>query len=290
MGQWIKSDFVFLGAAVLVSLLFASGLGGSAVMGLLGYAGMPMSEVMLREELNASRALLAQQGLGSLALFLLPGVAMLQRWSAQQSAEVAVESPALPRAEWSVAQTAMAWSLLPALLPLLEWATGQWMLLLESQNWAAEARAQVEMQAQLVERVLFLPHWIDAVLGVLVFVGLAAVGEELFFRGALQRMLRPRWGQGSVLASALLFAGFHFDLLHLPFLLTAGFLLAWLYERSGRLWVPVGAHVLHNAVTYLQAQRAGPGSYAEFSAEPLSWTVAAGTLAAVALWVALRRR
>lgn len=290
MGQWIKSDFVFLGAAVLVSLLFASGLGGSAVMGLLGYAGMPMSEVMLREELNASRALLAQQGLGSLALFLLPGVAMLQRWSAQQSAEVAVESPALPRADWSVAQTLMAWALIPALLPLLEWATGQWMLLLESQNWAAGARAQTEVQAQLVERVLFLPHWLDGVLAVLVFVGLAAVGEELFFRGALQRMLRPRWGGGSILASGLLFAGFHFDLLHLPFLLTAGLLLAWLYERSGRLWVPLGAHVIHNAVTYIQAQRAGPGSYAEFSAEPLSWAAAAGTLAAAALWVALRRR
>jgi membrane protease YdiL (CAAX protease family) len=290
MGQWIKSDFVFLGAAVLVSLLFASGLGGSAVMGLLGYAGMPMNEVMLREELNASRALLAQQGLGSLALFLLPGVAMLQRWSAQKSAEVALESPALPRADWSVAQTLMAWALIPALLPLLEWATGQWMLLLESQNWAAGARAQAEVQAQLVERVLFLPHWLDGVLAVLVFVGLAAVGEELFFRGALQRMLRPRWGRGSVLASGLLFAGFHFDLLHLPFLLTAGLLLAWLYERSGRLWVPLGAHVIHNAVTYIQAQRAGPGSYAEFSAEPLSWAAAAGTLAAAALCVALRRR
>jgi membrane protease YdiL (CAAX protease family) len=290
MGQWIKSDFVFLGAAVLVSLLFASGLGGSAVMGLLGYAGMPMNEVMLREELNASRALLAQQGLGSLALFLLPGVAMLQRWSAQKSAEVALESPALPRADWSVAQTLMAWALIPALLPLLEWATGQWMLLLESQNWAAGARAQAEVQAQLVERVLFLPHWLDGVLAVLVFVGLAAVGEELFFRGALQRMLRPRWGRGSVLASGLLFAGFHFDLLHLPFLLTAGLLLAWLYERSGRLWVPLGAHVIHNAVTYIQAQRAGPGSYAEFSAEPLSWAAAAGTLAAAALYVALRRR
>ncbi|MFM6999250.1 MAG: lysostaphin resistance A-like protein [Bacteroidota bacterium] len=290
MGQWIKSDFVFLGAAVLVSLLFASGLGGSAVMGLLGYAGMPMHEVMLREELNASRALLAQQGLGSLALFLLPGVAMLQRWSAQRSAEVALESPALPRADWSVAQTLMAWALIPALLPLLEWATGQWMLLLESQNWAAGARAQAEVQAQLVERVLFLPHWLDGVLAVLVFVGLAAVGEELFFRGALQRMLRPRWGRGSVLASGLLFAGFHFDLLHLPFLLTAGLLLAWLYERSGRLWVPLGAHVIHNAVTYIQAQRAGPGSYAEFSAEPLSWAAAAGTLAAAALWMALRHR
>ena len=75
----IKSDFVFLGLAVVASLLFASGLGGSFVMGILGYAGMDLQEVMIRQELNAARAILAQQGLGSLALFLLPAAALLPK-------------------------------------------------------------------------------------------------------------------------------------------------------------------------------------------------------------------
>ncbi len=286
----IKSDFVFLGAALLGSLFLVSGLGASAVMALLGYAGMPIQEVLLRHELNAARAVLAQQGLGSLALFLLPGAVMLQRWSVQAAHEVDSESPPLPRPQWSVAQTLIAWSILPALLPFLEWATGTWADLLRSTNWAVEAVARAEDQASLVDRVLFLPHWLDQLLAVLVFVVIAGVGEELFFRGALQRMLRPRWGWYSVIASAVLFAGVHFDVLHLPFLITAGLLLAWLFERSGRLWVPVGAHVLHNAVTYLEAQRAGPGSYAGVQAEPWSWVVAATLLAAVALLAALRRR
>lgn len=285
----IKSDFVFLGLAVLASLLFASGLGGSFVMGILGYAGMDLREVMIRQELNAARAILAQQGLGSLALFLLPAAALLQRWSVQAAHEVELESPELPKPRWTWVQTVMAWTVLPALLPLLEWTTGTWADLLRSMNWAPEAIAHAESQAKLVDRVLFLPHMLDQLLAILVFVVIAAVGEELFFRGALQRMLRPRWGRNSVLLSALLFSGFHFDVLHIPFLLTAGLLLAWLYERSGRLWVPVGAHVLHNALTYIDAQRAGPGSYAEMSAEPWSWTVAAASVAAVALLVALRQ-
>ncbi|MEY4969726.1 MAG: hypothetical protein RLZZ261_1497 [Bacteroidota bacterium] len=285
----MKSDFVFLGLAVLVSLLLVSGLGGSAVMGLLGYAGMSMNEVMLRQELNAARAILAQQGLGSLALFLLPAAALLQRWSVQATHEVELESPELPKPRWTWVQTLMAWSVLPALLPLLEWSTGTWVDLLRSMNWAPEAIAHAERQAQLVDRVLFLPHLFDQLLAVVVFVLIAAVGEELFFRGALQRMLRPRWGRNAVFVSALLFAGFHFDLLHVPFLVTAGLLLAWLYERSGRLWVPVGAHVLHNALTYIDAQRAGPGSYADLSAEPWSWTVVAMSLAALAVLVALHR-
>ncbi len=285
----IKSDFVFLGLAVLASLLLVSGLGASAVMGLLGYAGMSLNEVMLRQELNAARAILAQQGLGSLALFLLPAAALLQRWSVQAAHEVELESPALPKPRWTWVQTLMAWSVLPAWLPLLEWLTGTWVDLLRSMGWASEAIAHAESQAKLVDRVLFLPHMVDKLLAVLVFVLIAAVGEELFFRGALQRMLRPGWGRNSVLASALLFAGFHFDLLHLPFLVTAGLLLAWLYERSGRLWVPVGAHVLHNALTYIEAQLAGPGSYADLSAEPWSWTVVAASLAALAMLAALRR-
>ena len=285
----IKSDFVFLGLAVLASLLMVSGLGGTAVMGLLGYAGMSLNEVMLRQELNAARAILAQQGLGSLALFLLPAAALLQRWSVQAAHEVELESPALPKPRWTWVQTLMAWSVLPAWLPLLEWLTGTWVDLLRSMGWASEAIAHAESQAKLVDRVLFLPHMVDKLLAVLVFVLIAAVGEELFFRGALQRMLRPGWGRNSVLASALLFAGFHFDLLHLPFLVTAGLLLAWLYERSGRLWVPVGAHVLHNALTYIEAQRAGPGSYADLSAEPWSWTAVAASLAALAMLAALRR-
>ncbi len=285
----LKSDFVFLGLAVLASLLLVSGLGGSAVMGLLGYTGMSLNEVMLRQELNSARAILAQQGLGSLALFLLPAAALLQRWTVQAAHEVEVESPELPKPRWSWVKTLLAWSVLPALLPLLEWTTGAWVDLIRSMDWAPEAIVHAERQAKLVDRVLFLPHLFDQLLAVLVFVLIAAVGEELFFRGALQRMLRPRWGRNSVLASALLFAGFHFDLLHLPFLVTAGLLLAWLYERSGRLWVPVGAHVLHNALTYVDAQRAGPGSYADLGAEPWSWTVVAMSLAALAVLVALRR-
>ena len=81
MGNIFKSDFVFLGLVIIASLLFVSGLGSSAIMGLLGYSGLSLAEVMARTELNASRAILAQQGLGSLAIFLIPGVAMLQRWA-----------------------------------------------------------------------------------------------------------------------------------------------------------------------------------------------------------------
>jgi hypothetical protein len=173
----------------------------------------------------------------------------------------------------------------------LEWVSGLWFQALQRQEWAASALAQAEAQSGWVERMLFLPHWGDKLLGVMVFVVIAAVGEELFFRGALQRMLRVRLAPWlSVVASAALFAGFHFDLIHAPFLVVAGLSLAWLYERSGRLWVPLGAHVLHNGITYVQTQLEGPGSYAASAVAEWSWLVPVGLVAAAAVVVALARK
>lgn len=284
----IKSDSLFLGIAVVLSMLFISGLGGSSVMHILGYGGMNLSEVILRQELNAARALLAQQGLGSLAIFLIPALALQLRWARVEGPA----TPALPRnAAWGWLETILAWTLLPALLPTLEWVSGMWYQLLEGQAWAASALTQAELQSGWVERMLFLPHWADKMLAVLVFVLIAAVGEELFFRGALQRMLRSRVAPWvSVLTSAALFAGFHFDLIHVPFLVVAGLVLAWLYERSGRLWVPVGAHVLHNGITYVQTQLEGPGSYAAGVAVEWSWLIPIGLSAAAAVVAALARK
>jgi len=54
MGNIFKSDFVFLGLVIIASLLFVSGLGSSAIMGLLGYSGLSLAEVMARTELNAA--------------------------------------------------------------------------------------------------------------------------------------------------------------------------------------------------------------------------------------------
>ncbi|MEY2971299.1 MAG: hypothetical protein RL738_140 [Bacteroidota bacterium] len=281
----IKSDSLFLGLAVLLSLLFVSGLGGASVMALLGYQGMTLAEVVLRQELNAARALLAQQGLGSLALFLIPGLALQQRWARSEPA-----TPSLPQRPWGLTQTVLAWSWIPALLPALTWLSSAWYGWLQGQAWAAASLAQNELQAQWVERMLALPHWGDKLVAVLVFVLVAAAGEELFFRGALQRMLRARAGAlASVGLSAVIFSGFHFDLLHLPFLAVAGLVLAYLYERSGRLWVPMGAHLIHNGITYVQTQLEGPGSYAADAAVAFTWWVPVGILAALAVGLALRR-
>jgi membrane protease YdiL (CAAX protease family) len=83
-------------------------------------------------------------------------------------------------------------------------------------------------------------------------VFMAPVAEEIFFRGfifgGLRRYLNlPMAG----LISGGLFSLAHGDLgLILPFA-GVGLVLAYLYERSGTLWAPIGVHFVFNSISFL---------------------------------------
>lgn len=88
-------------------------------------------------------------------------------------------------------------------------------------------------------------------LSVLLIAVLAPVSEELFFRGMVFGGLR---GRMAFLPAALLSAAF-FGSLHLPTgpntvppLILFGFLLAWVYERSGSLWPAIVLHLINNSL------------------------------------------
>ena len=77
----------------------------------------------------------------------------------------------------------------------------------------------------------------------------SGIGEEAFFRGALQPVL-------GVVATSILFGLLHIgpDRRYLAWTLWAvgaGFLFGFLYEWTGGLLAPMTAHVLHNAATLL---------------------------------------
>ena len=75
------------------------------------------------------------------------------------------------------------------------------------------------------------------------------ISEELFFRGFIFRGLLPKIGPwGAIAASALVFSAFHLSLGVLVPIFITGFLLAWLYWRTGSLWAAIGAHAGQNAL------------------------------------------
>lgn len=80
----------------------------------------------------------------------------------------------------------------------------------------------------------------------------AAIGpvvEEIIFRGFLYKAFRARWGAGiAITATALIFSWVHMNWIAFFPILILGFLLAYLYEKTGSLIPSMAAHMIHNVV------------------------------------------
>ena len=87
-------------------------------------------------------------------------------------------------------------------------------------------------------------------------IPVAAISEELFFRGFMFSGLRSI-GASLWVAAAIssgIWASLHLGAGNLgvvAILAAFGLVLAWLYERSGSLWVPIAAHALNNTVAFI---------------------------------------
>jgi membrane protease YdiL (CAAX protease family) len=80
----------------------------------------------------------------------------------------------------------------------------------------------------------------------------APVIEEVLFRGLFYRPLADRFGPApATLISALVFALIHGSLFAFGQLFVLACLLAYVYERSGRIAIPILAHFLYNTVMIL---------------------------------------
>jgi membrane protease YdiL (CAAX protease family) len=83
---------------------------------------------------------------------------------------------------------------------------------------------------------------------------LSGIGEELFFRGAMQQALTIKLGTtAGILATSLVFALFHVPMTRKTFMwpamaFAAGVVLGYLLHWTGSLVAPIVAHVVVNAV------------------------------------------
>lgn len=99
----------------------------------------------------------------------------------------------------------------------------------------------------------------DYLVSLIMLAILPAVFEETLFRGGLQNLL-SRWWKAPVLAivvTSVIFSAVHGS--YLGFLSRAilGFVLGWMYYRTGNLWLNIIAHAANNtiAVTTLYIMR-----------------------------------
>jgi len=121
--------------------------------------------------------------------------------------------------------------------------------------------SMVEMEKQAaiqMEAFLKINGPADIVVNLIVIALLPAICEEMFFRGAMQRVIihlsrRPWVG---IIITAALFSGLHFQFQGFLPRMFLGVVLGALYWFSGSLWTSILAHFITNAVQVLVASYA----------------------------------
>ena len=120
------------------------------------------------------------------------------------------------------------------------------------EKWLKEQEAE----AGKTIRALLSKHTVkDLVLNVICIAGLAAVGEELLFRGIAQRLLiklfKSPWA--GIIVSAFIFSAMHMQFYGFLPRFVLGILLGVVYWYSGSLWVAILAHFVYDAVLIIAA-------------------------------------
>ena len=97
---------------------------------------------------------------------------------------------------------------------------------------------------------LFLPAPAAGIPLLLKVCAAAPLVEELVFRGAVQRCLRPLGRQQAVLLQAVLFAAQHGSPAGVLYALVCGLALGALADRTGHLWPGMLLHSLNNLLVF----------------------------------------
>jgi membrane protease YdiL (CAAX protease family) len=114
-------------------------------------------------------------------------------------------------------------------------------------------RAMEDMAMETTNLILSVDTLGGLLLNLLVVALLAAVTEELFFRGALQQLLHRWFGNGDVAVwiTAVIFSLIHFQFYGFLPRVLLGALLGYLFLYSRNLWIPILFHFVNNATVIL---------------------------------------
>ncbi len=181
---------------------------------------------------------------------------------------------------------------IPAMNALVDWNAG---LSLPASMGALESwmRSAEQSAGQAVMMMLGDTSPASLLISLLIVGVLAGVSEELFFRGALQRLLSsgPLGPHASIWIAAFVFSFFHMQFFGFFPRLVLGAFFGYLLYWSGSLWLPVTIHALNNAVVVIGSWQdrlaGGDGTAPELnsvgSGSPV-WIIISCLLTAVALW------
>ncbi len=189
----------------------------------------------------------------------------------------------------------ITFALMFAALPLINWmvSVNEMMKLPDflkgMEDWMKSAEDEA---AKLTEVFMKMPVFGAFLFNLLMIALLPSIGEELLFRGLLQRLMQE-WLKN--IHVAIFISAFFFSAMHMQFYgflprMFLGVLFGYLFYWSGSLWVPVCAHFINNgaavSVAYFSQRGALSGDYENFGATDNIFLILLSIMATgVCLWL-----
>jgi uncharacterized protein len=150
-------------------------------------------------------------------------------------------------------------------LPLIGWLTSvnEMIRLPEALKGIEQWMKETEDEAARITELFLNVKTVGGLLfNILLIAVIPAIGEELFFRGLLQRLF-SEWFKNihvAIFIIAFLFAAIHMQFYGIIPRMFLGLLFGYLYYWTGSLWVPIFAHFINNASAVILSYVANQGS------------------------------
>ncbi len=112
----------------------------------------------------------------------------------------------------------------------------------------------MEQKAQVLTKAFMTVNSIGGLLlNIFMIAVLPAIGEELIFRGILQRIFTDLTGKvvWGIVISAVLFSSMHMQFQGFLPRFALGVLFSYFYIWSGSLWLPIIAHFINNSIAII---------------------------------------
>ena len=105
-----------------------------------------------------------------------------------------------------------------------------------------------EMASKFTSALMVMRSPWEFVANLILFAILPALGEEVFFRGGVQRLFARASGSGhlSILFTAIFFSAVHFEFHGFIPRLILAIMFGYMYYWSRNLWLPIFAHMIYN--------------------------------------------
>lgn len=272
-----------------ITLIFLMLMG--ALIGMLtGFAIQKLFGIADPESLASMRIMQLSTQIG---LFFLPPLCWAFLFGTKPLDYLGLRSS--PRGLLPVYGVLLMLSALPLVHGLAEW--NQSVTLPESLSSIEQHFRGLEDRATAITKTFLSvsTSW-ELLFNLLMIAVIPALGEELLFRGVIQKQLMhsTRNAHLAVIISSLIFSILHFQFFGLVPRFLLGLFLGYFYLWSGSLWVPVLMHFINNALAvvafYLHHNGSSQVAMEDFGAVSTWWQWTLSVLISLSLCIAAYRQ